>query len=128
MAVTTARMKGWQTKAFLEKFFVHHRELGSAKHSVLYGAYHGGWVDYLLGCDPTWQLLRCLYRMATLRPYVLNGGLCLVGYLWAGVTRQQKVAPPELVRFRRREERGRLLEFGKRLFSWGSLRTSSQCS
>jgi len=127
LAVTSARMKGWQTRAFLEKSFVHHREMGSAKHGTLHSAFNGGQVDYLLGCDPVWQFCRCIYRLVALRPVVLNGSLCLVGYLWAIVTRAKKVAPPELVRFRRREERRRLLDLFKRALPWGSMRTSSQC-
>ncbi len=114
MAVTTARMKGWQTRAFLEKTSVHHRKMGSAKHGQLAGAFDGGRVDYLLGCDPLWQWGRSAYRTVTERPIILSGTLCLAGYLWAFVTRQEKVAPPELVRFRRGEERGRLWQFFKR--------------
>jgi glycosyltransferase involved in cell wall biosynthesis len=126
LAVTTARMKGWQTKAFLEKSCVHHRKMGSAMHGTLFGAFNGGRVDYLLGCDPMWQVGRSIYRLATSRPIVLNGSLCLAGYLWAVVTRAKKVAPPDLVRFRRREERRRLLDLFKRALPWGALRTSTE--
>ncbi len=35
MAVTTARMMGWKTKSFREKFFFHYRHLGTAGRSVL---------------------------------------------------------------------------------------------
>jgi glycosyltransferase involved in cell wall biosynthesis len=118
MAVTTARMKGWQTRAFLEKTSIHHRKMGSAKHGQLSGAFDGGRVDYLLGCDPLWQLGRSAYRTVTERPLILSGSLCLAGYLWAFVTRQEKVAPPELVRFRRSEERGRLVQLFRRALPW----------
>ena len=127
LAVISARMKEWQTKAFLEKFCVHHRKMGSAKHGTLFGAFNGGRVDYLLGCDPVWQFGRCIYRLVTLRPVLLNGSFCLAGYLWAIVTRAKKVAPPALVRFRRREERRRLLDLFRRALPWGSLRTSGHC-
>jgi biofilm PGA synthesis N-glycosyltransferase PgaC len=126
LAVTTARMKGWETQAFLEKRSIHHRKMGSAKHGTLQSAFDGGRVDYLLGCDPLWLLGRSTYRLVTSRPIVLNGSLCLAGYLWAIVTRQEKVAPPDLVRFRRREERGRLLSLFKKALPWGGLKTSSQ--
>jgi len=126
LAVTAARMKGWQTKAFLEKKSIHNRKMGSATHSTLRRAFDGGRADYLLGCDPLWLLGRSTYRLVTGRPIVLNGSLCLAGYLWAIVTRQEKVAPPDLVRFRRREERGRLLDLLKKAMPWAALRTSSQ--
>ena len=126
LAVTSARMKGWQTTKFLEKSYVHHRKMGSAKHGTLFRAFNGGRVDYLLGCDPTWQFFRCIYRLVTLRPILLNGTLCLAGYLWAILTRARKVAPSDLVRFRRCEERRRLLDLFKKALPWGVLKTSSQ--
>ena len=126
LAVTTARMRGWQTKSFLEKSSAHHRNMGSAKHGLLFGAYNGGRVDYLLGCDPIWQFFRCVYRVVTLRPIFVNGTLCLAGYVWAMLTRAEKVASPDLVRFRRKEERDRLLDLFKRALRAGVLKTSSQ--
>ena len=125
LAVTAARMKGWQTRAFLEKRSIHHRQMGSANHGTLKSAFDGGRVDYLLGCDPLWQLGRSTYRLVTGRPIVLSGTLCLAGYLWAIVTRQEKVAPPDLVRFRRREERSRLLDLFKKASPWGASKTST---
>jgi glycosyltransferase involved in cell wall biosynthesis len=124
MAVTTARMKGWQTRAFLEKRSIHHRKMGSAKHGTLKNAFDGGRVDYLLGCDPLWQFGRSTYRLVTGRPIVLSGSLCMAGYLWAIVTRQKKVAPPDLVRFRRREERGRLQDLLKKALALRAMKTT----
>jgi glycosyltransferase involved in cell wall biosynthesis len=110
LAVTTARMKGWQTRTFLEKSSIHHRKIGSAQHGRLTGAFQGGRAEYLLGCDPVWHFCRCIYRMVTMQPIILRGGLYLAGYLWAALTRARKVAPDDLVRFRRAEERSRLLD------------------
>jgi len=107
-AVITARMKGWQTRSFLDKFSVHHRTMSSANHGVLKRAFEGGRVDYLLGCDPIWQLFRSIYRTATEKPLFVNGALCLGGYVWAAISRAERSMPEEVVRFRRREERLRL--------------------
>jgi glycosyltransferase involved in cell wall biosynthesis len=126
MAVTSARMKGWHTQAFLEKWCVHHRNMGSAKHGILTGAFNGGRVDYLLGCDPAWQFFRSIYRMGTQHPLLLNGSLCLAGYVYASVIRAEKVASPELVRFRRSEERRRLRDLFRKAMPWGLLKPSSQ--
>jgi poly-beta-1,6-N-acetyl-D-glucosamine synthase len=126
VAVMTARMKGWQTRTFLEKLYVHHRQMGSAKHSVLAGAFNGGRIDYILGCDPAWQLFRSIYRLKTHRPIVLNGSLCLAGYLWAMVTRTEKVVPKNLVQFRRAEERRRLREILNDAIPWRNVKTSDQ--
>ena len=109
LAVIKARMKGWVTQSFLEKRSIHHRTMGSAKDGILQGVFNGGRVDYSLGCDPLWQLGRCIYRMGMNRPFLLNGTLCLAGYLWAFASREKQVAPLDLIRFRRREERHRLV-------------------
>ncbi len=125
VAVMTARMKGWQTRTFLEKSYDHLRMMGSAKHSLLAGAFNGGRIDYILGCDPMWQFFRSIYRLKTHRPIVVNGSLCLAGYVWAMATRTQKIIPDDLVRFRRAEERRRLREVFKNALPWRTSRASS---
>jgi glycosyltransferase involved in cell wall biosynthesis len=111
VAVTTARMKGWQTRTFLEKPYFHHRPMSSAQRGVLGASFHGGWVDYLLGCDTLWQLFRCIYRLFKRRPIILWSVWCLAGYGWALVTRPERVVSAEFVQFRKAEERRRLREF-----------------
>ena len=116
VAVIGARMKGWQTRAFLEKICIHHRSLGSANiKSVGIGAFADGRKDYSFGCDPFWQVGRCMYRTVTRKPYVLAGGLCLAGFFWAMLTRTEIVVSDDLLRFRRTEERRRLREILKKM-------------
>jgi hypothetical protein len=111
-------MKGWQTKAFLEKYSTHHRKMGSAaSYSRVKGAFRDGHRDYSFGCDPLWQLSRCIYRLVARAPLVLGGSLCFAGFLWAMVTRSEIVVPNDFVKFRRAEERRRLRGLFKRLFS-----------
>jgi glycosyltransferase involved in cell wall biosynthesis len=107
VAVTTARMKGWQTRTFLEKPYLHHRKMGTAGHSTLMAAHKSGRVDYMLGVHPVWQFVRSIYQMAR-RPYVLYGAMLLAGFVWAMVTRVEKTVPDDLVQFRRREQMQRL--------------------
>ena len=107
VAVITARMKGWQTRTFLEKPYLHHRKMSSAKHSTLGIAFDGGRTDYTHGCDPVWEVFRSIYQM-TRPPVVLGGILCLAGFFWAMVTRTEKVVPAEFVRFRKVEQMRRL--------------------
>ena len=72
IAVTTARMVGWQTRSFREKVFFHHRHLGTAERGPLASAFSYGEKDYYLGGHPVWELFRVTYRM-TKRPYLLGG-------------------------------------------------------
>lgn len=114
VAVITARMKGWQTRSFLEKTCTHHRKMGTAKHNLFVANFYGGFTDYTHGCDPVWEWFRCMYQM-TRWPIVLGGGSCLAGFLWAMVTRTEKVVSAELVRFRRIEQMRRLSNFFKQM-------------
>jgi glycosyltransferase involved in cell wall biosynthesis len=123
-AVISARMKGWQTRSFLEKSCIHHREIGTAaSYSGVIGAFRDGRRDYSFGCDPLWQLSRCIYRLFLRRPFVFGGSLCFAGFLWAMVTRAEIIVPPDFVQFRRAEERRRLRELLKQLLPCRSLQT-----
>ena len=72
MAVVTARMKGWKTESFRERFFFHHRHLGTAERSVLASSFSYGEKDYYLGGHPVWEMFRVAYR-TTKPPYIVDG-------------------------------------------------------
>jgi glycosyltransferase involved in cell wall biosynthesis len=112
VAVISARMKGWQTRSFVEKASTHHRKMGTAKHNALVAIFHGGFTDYTHGSDPVWEVFRCMYQM-TRWPIVLSGSFCLAGFLWAMVSRTDRVVSPEFIQFRRIEQRRRLRNFFK---------------
>ena len=114
VAVITARMKGWQTRSFLEKTYIHHRVMGTASHHKIIVDFNGGRGDYLLGSHPLWEFVRCIYQMGR-RPIVLGGVVRLAGFALAMVSRAEKQVSPELVRFRRKEQMYRLREFLKRV-------------
>jgi biofilm PGA synthesis N-glycosyltransferase PgaC len=110
VAVISARMKGWQTRSFLEKTFVHHRQMNTATQSALMALFKGGRGDYILGSHPVWEVCRCVYQM-TKRPFLVGGSLRLAGFIWAMVTRVEILVPDDLVQFRRREQMSRLKKF-----------------
>jgi biofilm PGA synthesis N-glycosyltransferase PgaC len=106
-AVTTARMKGWKTRSFQDRIFVHHRTMGGAESNILSSRYHYGKKDYSLGNHPLWELFRVMFQL-TKQPYVL-GGLCLLaGYSVALVADVERPISKELIRFHRREQMERL--------------------
>jgi len=110
VAVTTARLKGWQTRTFTEKTCVHHRPIGTGSAGQLRAIFKYGQKDYYLGGHPLWQLFRCAYR--TTRPPFLIGGACLLaGYITAWARRMKRPIPPELVAFQRAEQMARLRAF-----------------
>jgi glycosyltransferase involved in cell wall biosynthesis len=109
-AVTTARMKGWQTRTFTERACVHLRPMGTASRQWYWAAFHHGQKDYYLGGHPVWQIVRSLHQMAR-RPYVLGGVSLLAGYAWAALTRVKRPVSDDLVRFHRNEQLARLKRF-----------------
>ena len=107
IAVTTARMKGWTTRSFLEKRFNHYRSLGTAERGVLAALFSYGEKDYYLGNSPIWEMFRVLYRM--IKQPLLVGGLSVVaGYGSAALRRIPRAVSPELMRFHRREQMKKL--------------------
>ena len=107
MAVLTARTKGWETRTFTEKSFVHHRSQGGALHTGLRGRWHMGRKDYLLGNHPVWEFFRGVYQMQY-RPYVIGGLLVLVSYFWHLVRRVERTMPRELIELRQSDQMKRL--------------------
>jgi glycosyltransferase involved in cell wall biosynthesis len=107
MAVTTARMLGWKTRSFQEKFFFHYRRMGTAERGRIAAAFSYGEKDYYLGGSPIWQVFRCSYR-AVKPPYLVEGAALFAGYLWAWVRRMPRPVSKELMRFHRQEQMTKL--------------------
>ena len=107
VAVTTARMRGWQTRTFVEKTCFHHRTMGTASRSRLMARFRHGQEDYYVGGHPLWQVLRSTFQMKE-KPFVLGGLFLILGYFWAMAKRTQRPVSPELIAFRRAEQMTRL--------------------
>jgi poly-beta-1,6-N-acetyl-D-glucosamine synthase len=120
VAVLTARMKGWQTRTFLEKTCIHHRKMGKEEYVGLMAFYRIGRGDYILGVHPVWEFLRSIYHMKN-RPFVLGSCLRLAGFYWAELTRLEKSMPNDLVDFRRKEQMNRLRGFFRKMLVPGRL-------
>jgi hypothetical protein len=103
MAVTTARMKGWKTESFRERFFFHYRHLGTAERSILASLFSYGEKDYYLGGHPTWELFRVAYR-TTKRPYITGGIALGMGFGWAFLRRTPRPVSRDLMVFHRQEQ------------------------
>lgn len=107
IAVTTARMRGWQTRSFTEKAVVHHRDRLSAGRQSWRQWFRQGEKDFTLGGHPLWEVARGVYR-ATSRPYVLGSVMLLAGYAYRSVRGPARPVTRELIRFHRAEQMGRL--------------------
>jgi glycosyltransferase involved in cell wall biosynthesis len=107
VAVTTARMKGWQTRTFTDKTCFHHRKMGTAKGSIYAAKFRLGREDYYLGGHPLWALLRAVSQMRH-KPYVIGGIFLLLGYMTSAAKRIERPVSPELLHFCRKEQMQRL--------------------
>ncbi len=107
VAVTTARMKGWNTRTFTEKTCLHLKGIGTGNGSQWGAWFRYGQKDYALGNHPFWQVFRSVYQM-TKKPYLVKGSLVLTGYLWSALKRTERPISRELMEFHRGEEMKRL--------------------
>lgn len=103
IAVATARMRGWKTRSFREKWFFHHRHLGTAERGVIASLFSYGEKDYYLGGHPVWEIFRVAYRM-TKNPYLIGGLVLGLGYIWAFLSRVERPVSDELMKFHRNEQ------------------------
>jgi len=103
VAVVSARMKGWKTETFPEKYCIHHRRMGTAKSHIYKATFRSGYGDYLMGVHPLWQLFRSVYQMSR-KPLILGGIMLMMGYSWAVMKRAERPISIEFVRFRRKEQ------------------------
>lgn len=115
IAVLSAQAKGWETKTFVERSFIHHRSQGGALHTGLRGRLHMGRKDYLLGNHPVWEFFRSIYQMGH-KPYFIGGVLVLAAYLWNFVRGVERTIPNELMVRRQRDQLNRLKGIIQRRF------------
>lgn len=113
IAVLGARAKGWETRTFTEKSFVHHRRQNSALHAGLRERIHMGRKDYMLGNHPLWEIFRSIYQMKY-RPYGIGGLVLLGSYVWNSACRVERSIPAELMAIRRDDQMRRLTSFVRR--------------
>ena len=119
IAVITARMMGWKTRTFPEKWCQHHREMGTAQRGVLMSKFKLGQKDYNVGNHPLWEVFRMVYQMKA-APVIAGGFALGLGYFWALLRRMERPVSPELVTFHRREQIQRLSRFLRRLLPFSS--------
>jgi glycosyltransferase involved in cell wall biosynthesis len=107
IAVTTARMRGWETRTFLERVCFHHRKIGTGNHSPLVVKFHYGRKAYYVGGHPLWETIRGLFQFRD-APWIIGGLYFIGGYWWSAATRMHRPVSKELMTFHRGEQMIRL--------------------
>lgn len=100
----TARMLGWEVRAFNELEVRHHKS-GRRTRGTIREHSREGVMDYMVGSHPLFETVKCLRRMGH-RPIVFGGLLRMGGFLWSYVKREQRPVSQEFVRHLRREQIG----------------------
>ncbi len=108
VAVTTARMLGWETRTFPGQTFLHHRAMGTGNRGGLRVHFKQGEKDYSCGNHPLWEFFRAVYQGAAAKPLILRGFLILCGYFGCVARGAKRPIPDELTQFIRAEQLRRL--------------------
>ena len=107
IAVTKARMKGWEVRCFLDRRYHHYRPLGTAEKSGFRALLDYGERAYYLGWSPVWHVSRVIYRIPRKPVFIGSVGL-FWGYCWAWMRQIKRPVTPEMIRFHRGEQMRRL--------------------
>lgn len=107
ITVALAQMRGWQTRGYAEKKFIHHRKAGTCGHNIVHARFKYGYWDYYVGNHPLWELFRGFYQM-TVKPYVLGGVMILSGYVWAWLSKVKRPVSAEVIDHIRQRQLRRL--------------------
>jgi biofilm PGA synthesis N-glycosyltransferase PgaC len=105
-AAVSARMKDWQVESFPDLKIYHQRHTGGSS-SRLVGAFRQGQMEYDLGYDVLFEILKCTGRMME-RPFLLGGLVRMLGFVWPYFHGDHRVVKKEFVAFVRGEQRRRL--------------------
>ncbi len=106
-AEITARMKGWEVRTYDELRVLEHRRTGSMGANPIGARFREGVRLYSLGYGFLFFLARCCRRSAE-RPYVIGSIAALYGYVTAALRGGAPVLGPDVVRFLRLEQRGKM--------------------
>lgn len=104
-AQISARMRGWNSKAFPELQIFHHRPTGAAD-LLLRSKFRDGRSDYDLGSDPFFEVLKCLQRLPE-KPFLIGAIARLAGFTWSYVRREERPVRAEVAAFLKSEQRQR---------------------
>ena len=94
IADIASRMKGFKTRTYTEKVYLHYRHTGTAQQSLLMAKFRDGGKDYSVGTSPVWEVFRTIYQM-TKRPFVVGSLMTACGYIWATVKRVERPVPQD---------------------------------
>jgi glycosyltransferase involved in cell wall biosynthesis len=106
LAEILARKKGWTVASFPDLPVRHYRTTATAE-GTLRGTYRLGKLDYSLGSDPTFEVLKCAARLNG-RPYLFGAITRLAGFVRLWISREPLSVSEDVAKFIRAEQRARV--------------------
>jgi len=106
VAEVTARMKGWEVKAYKDVQVKHHRMTTSAE-GLVKGRFKQGLMDYSVGSHPIFEVVKCIRRLGG-EPYIIGAIVRLCGYVVAAVRDEKRIVSNEFLEYLRKEQMKRL--------------------
>jgi hypothetical protein len=108
-ATISARMRGWEAKSFPDLKIYHQRHTGFDT-GHLRSAFRQGQMEYHLGYDVLFELIKCISRMKE-RPFFVGGIFRMAGFVWPYMHPEKRAVSKEFVAFMRKEQRKRMTSF-----------------
>jgi poly-beta-1,6-N-acetyl-D-glucosamine synthase len=105
-AETSAKMNGWEIEAFPELKIFHHRHTGEGGNLLRY-KFRQGRMDHSFGCDPLFEVLKCLLRVPD-KPFFVGCVARLTGFAWSWAHRDRRLVSNEFMAFLRNEQKARV--------------------
>ena len=104
-----ARMHGWQSRLFPEYKAIHHRATGTGDgRSVLQARFRQGLTEYGIATHPLFMAVKSFRRAVLEKPYFVGSIVRFAGFLYGYCLREKRQLSPEVIRFVRKEQIGRL--------------------
>jgi glycosyltransferase involved in cell wall biosynthesis len=112
-----AQMKGWETRCFDEFKILHHRESGSRRSGFTQGKFLLGRFLYRYGYNFFYTFFKGIYRIPE-RPFLIGGISLIVGYLYAFISKEERLFDKDMRKFLRKKQKVYFTESLKRQFNF----------
>ncbi len=107
--VLSAQMNNWETQCFNDYKIFHYRLTGVRRAGLTNGRFLLGRFQYRYGYGIVYTLLKSFYHL-TERPVIIGGISIFLGYIYAAITREDKLFEKDMRIFLRKKQRKFLKE------------------
>lgn len=106
IAEISARMIGWEVRAFPELVVYHHKSSVSTR-GFVQESLRQGIMDYVVGSHPLFEIIKCVRRIKT-KPFFVHSIFRMYGYMKSWLQSSERAVPPDVMDFLRREQLSRI--------------------